>query len=463
VRRRLLLVLLAFSLAAVAGFAGPLLESTAANRTQQFVLSRTTDVARLTALAQEAAAGGDPARLEGEVRAHTELFGDAVVIVDARRRDIAANGMRADEPRTAAALDAALRNQPAEPPPTLRPWSGGDVLFTQPIGTGTRVTGAVVLRSSVTPAVDDIRVRWALVLLGALAAAVVCALLALRLASWVLRPVEQLAQGVRTVISGDEPAPLRDSAGPPELRELVVSFNRMSAALTESSKRQRDLVDDASHQLRNPLAALRLRIDTLAGQVGAGGQDGYRSVVVELERLEALLDGMLALASADSTATDLAAGEPEPSVCDVAGVLAERVGAWSAAADAAGVRIDSPGTGRPALARFAEGVLAQVIDVVLDNAIKYAGAGATVACGYSTSGGRVAVTVTDDGPGVAPDELNRVTQRFWRSGRHRTEPGSGLGLAIADRLVTAREGLFEVSAPSEGGLRVRVELAEVTP
>ncbi|MEU4745502.1 sensor histidine kinase, partial [Actinosynnema sp. NPDC023658] len=111
-RRRLLLVLLLFSAAAVAGFAVPLLSATAAERTQRFVLTRTGDLDRFAALAQQAETTGDSATLVDEVTAYVELYGDPVVVVDARRRPVAQAGLTADDPALARVLDAALRNQP---------------------------------------------------------------------------------------------------------------------------------------------------------------------------------------------------------------------------------------------------------------------------------------------------------------------------------------------------------------
>jgi signal transduction histidine kinase len=443
-RRRLLVVLLAFAVAAVAGFAVPLLLSTAANRTQQFVLTRTADAARFAALAQE-----NRTHLVTEVRAHTTLYGDDVVVVDARRRVVVEAGMRATDPDVAAAIDAALRNQPRQALAELRPWSGGAVLFTQAVGTGTSVSGAVVLRSSVTPAVADIRLRWAAVLFAALVAAVACVLLVLRIARWLLRPVAQLADGVHAVAAGRERTHVDVGTGPPELRGLAKQFNQMSDALAESAGRQRQLVADASHQLRNPLAALRLRIDTLAATDPA-----YDPMVRELDRLEALLDGMLTLASADSMATDLAASAAD-ACCDAATVLAERVEAWQEAADAAGVRLDSE---LPATlpVRCAEPELAQVLDVVLDNAIKYAGAAATIRWTCHPTPADTTLTIDDDGPGVPEEHLRRLTERFWRATT--TTPGSGLGLAIAERLTTAHGGRFTVAQGERGGLAVTITL-----
>lgn len=446
-RRRLLAILLAFAVLAVAGFAVPLLDSTAANRTNEFVLSRTADVTRFAALAQDDTAGD---QLRAEVTAHTDLFGDAVVIVDARRRVVVEAGMRATEPEVAAAIDAALRNQPRGAPEELRPWSSGDLLFSRAVGTGTRVAGAVVLRSSVAPAVSDITLRWAIIALAALAAALACALLVLRLTRWLLRPVEQLADGVHAVAAGRERTHVDVVAGPPELRGLAAEFNQMSDALAESAGRQRALVADASHQLRNPMAALRLRIDTLDTQDD--------SMVVELERLEALLDGMLALASADSLATDLAATSADER-CDAVTVLVERLEAWHEAADRAGVTLRGPDGLTELPVRCAESDLAQVVDVVLDNGIKYAGRGAAVTWSGQVVGDTVRLTIADDGPGVDADQLPRLTERFWRASRD--APGSGLGLAIAERLVTARGGTFTLHS-GQRGLTVHIDLPAET-
>lgn len=455
-RARLLAVLLAFSMAAVAVFAVPLLHTTAANRTQLFASSRTADVTRFATLAQQAAVGGDPSRLIDEVRAHAELFGDDVVVVDAHRQPVVVTGMRVGEPDVMSAVDAALRNQPQPGPAELRPWSSGTALFAQPVGTGTRVVGAVVLRSSVTPAVRDIRLRWAAVLAGALLAALVCAALAAWLARWVLRPVTRLSDGVREVTGRGPGAQAPADVGPAELRGLTVAFNAMSVALAESARRQRELVADASHQLRTPMAALRLRVDALAAHVD--DTDGYASAVRQLERLEALLAAMLALASADSTATALATGGTDADGADAVVMVAERLDAWHVAARAAGVELLSePGGPDTAPVRCPESDLAQVLDVLLDNAIKYAGAGARVRCGCVAEDGWVRLRVTDNGPGVPEAELGKLTERFWR-GRGRDTPGSGLGLAIADRLVTARGGTLRLALTAPSGLEVTVDL-----
>ncbi|WP_447009876.1 sensor histidine kinase [Saccharothrix hoggarensis] len=444
-RRRLLLVLLSFSAAAVAAFAVPLLSFTAAERTQRFVLTRTADLDRFAALAQQAETTGDNAALADEVAAYFELYGEPVVVVDARRAPVARAGLTADDPALAPVLDAALRNQPTRAVPTVLPWSSGHVVFARPVGTGTRVAGAVVLRASVERAAADVAAQWLLVLGGALAAAVVSVLLVLAVTRWLLKPLAALAAGVRAVAAGERRAHVTGSSGPPEVRELSELFNRMSDAVTEAADQQRRLIADASHQLRNPMAALRLRMDTLSGQVKPEGVRAYTAGVAEIERLESLLDGLLALASAESAATEVAAGGREPELTDVGAVAVDRAGFW---------QVPLPGTPPLAvLVRCPESDLAQVLDVLLDNAVKYGGE-VRVSLGADRAAGVGWVEVHDDGPGLTAEELALATSRFWR-GRS-GKPGTGLGLAIADQLVRARHGALSLS--SADGFTARVTL-----
>jgi signal transduction histidine kinase len=460
VRRRLLLVLSAFSLATVAAFALPLLDSTAAERTQRFVLARTADLDRFAAYAQQADAETATV-LEDEVRAHSALYGEGVVVVDRGGRPIVEAGLDVDDPGVLAAVDAALRNQPAARPERLGPWSGEPILFARPVGTGTQVGGAVVLRASPAEAAADIATAWTTILLGALAAAVAFAALALVVARWVLRPVAELAGGVRAVAEGHPGAHVSPRAGPSELRELAAAFNLMSDVVSTSAEQQRRLVADTSHQLRNPLAALRLRVDALDTHVRDGGRRTYRSTLAEVERLESLLDGMLDLASAESRATDLAAGDAGAEQADVAAVVAEQVELWEPVAERAGVRL-VVADGPAAEVACSASELAQLLDVLLDNAVKHAGAAATARVAWTATGTRaprwVRLEVRDNGLGLPPEDLGRATQRFWRSARANGSRGSGLGLAIAERLATARGGHLRLTSEPGGGLAVTVEL-----
>ncbi|MEW2402474.1 HAMP domain-containing sensor histidine kinase [Streptomyces sp. NPDC046862] len=454
-RTRVLTVVLAFAVLAVAGFAVPLLGVSASQRTQQLVAARTADLDRFAGLAEQAAVSGDTGALTAEVTRYTELYGEAVVVVDARRAPVVqTGGMRAADPAVARLVDAALRNQRVSPGGTLRPWSRADKLLARPVGTGTRVSGAVVLRASVRAAADDIALRWALVLAGAGLFAVACVLLARRATHWVVRPLHRLDRAVGALAAG-LPAEHARAGGPPELRQLATGFNSMADAVTTALEQQRRLVADTSHQLRNPLAALRLRIDSLQSRLPASAGRTYTGVTAELERMEHLLDDLLALANAEHRAGELSVTDVRGACCDATAVAAAQAQLWQPVAERAGVHLAFvPGPAVPMTCT--EGELAQVADILLDNAIKYAGSGARVEARCLTEGPDAVLELRDDGPGLDPGELTRAGTRFWRSDRHRDVRGSGLGLAIAERLVAGRGGHVEFAPAEPHGLRVRV-------
>jgi len=459
-RTRVLTVVLAFAVLAVAGFAVPLLAVTASQRTQQLVAARTADLDRFASLAEQAAESGDTGALRAEVTRYTELYGEAVVVVDARRAPVVqTGGMRAADPAVARLVDAALRNQRVSPGGTLRPWSHGSDLLARPAGTGTRVSGAVVLRASVRTAADDIALRWALVIAGAGVVAVACVLLARSATRWVVRPLHRLDRAVGALAAG-LPAEHARTGGPPELRQLATGFNRMADAVTTALDQQRRLVADTSHQLRNPLAALRLRIDSLQWRLPDSATRTYNGVTAELERMERLLDDLLTLANAEHRAGELSVTDGPEARCDATAVARAQTRLWQPVAEQAGVHLEFV-PGPSVLMTCAEGELAQVADILLDNAIKYAGSGALVETRCVTQGLHAVFEVRDDGPGLPAGELRRAGTRFWRSERHRDVRGTGLGLAIARQLVAGRGGHVELAAAEPHGLLVRVVVPQV--
>lgn len=466
-QRRLVLVLSLFSLVAVAFFAYPLLELAALERTQRFVLIRTTDLERFASLAEPAINNRDPMQLDEELEAHHSLYGEGVVIVDRSGRAVSEVGLGLTDPGVSAAADAALRNATdIGPDLMLGPWSDDPVLLGRPVGTGTGVAGAVVMRASTASAAADVAAAWWGVLTRAVLLAVVCVALALLVARWVARPVGKLTRGIRAIAAGRPGRPIATDEGPTELRELAAAFNRMSGAVAISAEQQQRLVADTSHQLRNPLAALRLRVDVLEMHLDEQAHEAYTSTVAELDRLESLLDDMLDLASAESRATEAAAGVEDgrcSESCEVSAAVTERLEVWEPLAEQAGVRLQASVGASPAEAAISASELAQVLDVLVDNAVKYGGEGSTVAVGYRSTLEGLVLWVRDDGPGLAPEDLARATERFWRSRDARPERGSGLGLAIADRIADSRGGSLTLEAGPQGrGLMVTLRLPLAT-
>lgn len=454
-RTRVQAALLLFVVIAVAAFAVPLLLFTASDRTQQLVLARSADLDRFASLMDQAAATGDASAVTAEARRYTQLYGEPLVVTDTRRRPVVqTGGMRAADPAVARLLDAALRNQTEHPGGSLRPWSRGYRMFAEPAGTGTRVSGAVVLRASVGTAADDITRRWALVLAGTALVAVACTVLARAATGWVVSPLRRLDRAVGQLAAGLPPEQTR-AGGPPELRQLATGFNRMARTVTAALEQQRRLVADTSHQMRNPMAALRLRVDALGTHLPASADRTYTGVTTELDRLETLLDDLLALAAAEHRAGELTVTDGSDATCDAAAVATARHRLWEPVARKAGARLTVRAPATRVTAACTERELAQIADILLDNAIKYAGRDAEISLRCTTEGRLAVLTVTDDGPGLDTEELALATTRFWRSVRQDGTKGTGLGLAIAEQLLAGRGGRLELVPSPPRGLRAR--------
>ncbi|MEU6160212.1 HAMP domain-containing sensor histidine kinase [Streptomyces sp. NPDC047130] len=458
-RSRVQTALLLFVVLTVAAFAVPLLLFTASDRTQQLVLARGSDLDRFGSLMDQAATTGDFSVVRAEARRHTELYGEPIVITDVSRRPVVqTGGLRAADPAVAGLVAAALRNQTTHPTHALHPWSHGHRMFAEPAGTGTRVTGAVVMRASVGTAAGDIGRRWAAVLAGTALVAVACAVLARAATRWVVRPLRRLDRAVGRLAAGLPPEQTR-AGGPPELRQLAIGFNRMARSVTTALEQQRRLVADTSHQMRNPMAALRLRVDALHTHLPPAADRTYTGVTTELDRLEALLDDMLALAAAEHRAGELTAGTGAAACCDATEVALTQHRLWEPVARRAGVTLTAEPVDDRAdatvVAACSDHELAQVIDILLDNAIKYAGQDASVTLRCATEGPFAVLTVQDDGPGLGVDELASAGTRFWRSSRHAGTSGTGLGLAIARQILTGREGRLELRPARPRGLEAR--------
>ncbi|MFC8570209.1 sensor histidine kinase [Streptomyces sp. NPDC057245] len=468
-RTRVQTVLLVFGVLAVAAFAVPLLLFTASDRTQQLVLARSADLDRFTSLMDRAAGTQDTSAIALEARRYTRVYGEPLVVTDTRGHPVVqTGGMRAADPDVARLVDTALRNQTAHPRAALRPWSGGHRMFAAPAGTGTQISGAVVLRADVDAAAGDVARRWAAVLAGTALVALACTLLARAATRWVVSPLSRLEGAVGELAAGLPPehtlpgAPpgRRGSAavgGPPELRRLATGFNRMARTVTAALEQQRRLVADTSHQMRNPMAALRLRVDALRSHLRPTGERTYAGVNAELDRLETLLDDILALAAAEHRAGELTVTDDPDARCDAAETVRSRHRLWEPVARRAGVRLtaDTDRAAGPVPAACTDRELAQVADILLDNAIKYAGDGTHVRLSCAEQGPCVVVTVTDDGPGLRAEELDRATTRFWRSARQAGTSGTGLGLAIAEQLLAGRDGRLDLTPAHPHGLRAR--------
>ncbi|THA85140.1 HAMP domain-containing sensor histidine kinase [Streptomyces sp. A0592] len=460
----LLVILMAGTLLAL-GF--PLAVSLAAGQQQRVVVDRIDDSARFAALAQfvidaqgSGSTGADARRdlLQLELARYQELYGIRVGVFLRDDHALARSPGWWQLPRSGEghkALQEALAGRRSHDPPQVWPWqTDGRLLVVSPVVLDGDVV-AVVATESPTDLMRGRILRGWLLIAGGLAAAMLVAFgAALRLTSWVLKPVQTLDAAAHGIATGRMNSRVAAASGPPELQRLAHSFNEMADNVEEALEQQRAFVADASHQLRNPLAALLLRIELLALELPEGNAE-IASVRTEGKRLTQVLDDLLDLALAEHASAEI-------SLTDIGALTAERVAAWRPYAEEKGVRLTE--TGRSAVTGWADPIaLSSALDAVIDNALKFTPAGEAVEVSVSAEGRSARVVVADRGPGLTEDELQRVGDRFWRSGRHQNIKGSGLGLSISRTLLAAGGGTLSYETNPPHGLRVTVTVPRTGP
>lgn len=451
-RPRILTVLIGLLLVVLGALGVPLAVAFAASEAQHLFVDRLGDAERLASIALQADADDDTRLLRAELQRYEEVYGIAAALVDTDGtvRVGTAGSMRLDDADVRRRVRAALGGRPAELPDPVWPWSDRPVVVAAPVVRNGDVVGAVALASPVGRARTEVLLRWGLVGIGELLALAGGVVLADRMSRWVLRPVHVLDAATHEIATGRLAARVPEGGGPPELQRLTVSFNDMAGHVQDVVEQQRAFVADASHQLRNPLGALLLRLDDLAlrlpppwaGEVGAATDEGHH--------LARSLDRLLELARAEHAGT-------APQVSDVVPLVEERMRAWQLVAARRG--LDLRREGAPAAAALVDAeALRGALDVLLDNACKFGPEGSAVVVRVAVEGGDVVVAVEDEGPGLDEDELARAGDRFWRSRRHQNVDGSGLGLAIARALLEAGGARLAVTVNEPHGLSVRLAL-----
>ena len=280
---RVRVVLVVLSLLAIAALAVPLALSMSDRRTAELAAERDR---QLAALADAAAIPDAP--VQRLVDRYYEVYGEGLLIVDSDGQTMASHGLDMSDPGAAAAATRALVDAPAPQWTPIKPWDQRELVATAGVRRDGELVGAVVVAVDVAAAARDVRTGWLWVAAGCIGLLVLARVVGLALIRWVLRPLEGLERAVADMTEGISGPPAAVS-GPPELRHFTSAFNTMAQVVRASLDRQRRLVADASHQMRNPLAAVRLRADTLEDYVAEAGWPTYTSMTAELDRFENLL------------------------------------------------------------------------------------------------------------------------------------------------------------------------------
>ncbi|MFJ8601970.1 ATP-binding protein [Streptomyces shenzhenensis] len=465
-RTRLLPLLIVLMAAVLLALGVPLAVSSAAAEQQTVVVDRIDDTARFAALAQFVTDAPVGARrstederketLRRELTSYYEVYGIRAGVFYRNASPMAnapGDWLLPEEGEVRDAFEEALLSRRSHDPEQVWPWQRSRLVVASPVIRDGDVA-AVVVTDSPTGAMRSRTLRgWLLVGAGEIAAMLLAVGAALRLTGWVLRPVRVLDATTHDIATGRLKSRVAEAGGPPELRRLARSFNEMADNVESVLEQQRAFVADASHQLRNPLSALLLRIELLALELPQGNEE-IASVQTEGRRLAEVLDDLLDLALAEHAEADLR-------LTDIGQVAAERVAAWAPTAAAKGVRLvgDCP----PTTAWADPITLSSALDAVIDNAVKFTPEDGTVEVAVASNGDASTVVVTDTGPGLSDEELARIGDRFWRSGRHQNIKGSGLGLSITRALLAAGRGSIAYGHHAPRGLTVTVTVPRHGP
>jgi signal transduction histidine kinase len=308
-------------------------------------------------------------------------------------------------------------------------------MFAAPIALSGPAGGGAVLVASDTTDIARTTDHLAFVvsLIGA-GVALLAALAAAALSRRGLRPLRRLALAAGEIERSADPSQrLRLSGGEPpdEIGQLTGVLNRMLASLEAARAGERRFLADASHELRTP-------VTTLLGNVEYAARHGADPEVLEelvrdARRLARLVDDLLTLERAGGSSGSSGA------VVDVAGVVREVASGY----DGRVVVAASPG-GDALFVRGDGGELARAVENLIENALVHGPADGSVTVSLAGAGGRVLLTVRDEGPGPDPGDAERLFERFWRGPDSSARPGSGLGLAIVAAIAERHGGAVTV-------------------
>lgn len=401
-----------------------------------------------------------------------------------RQKDAITPGIDAGRPpdTTAPESGSMLRPRPAPasrdgwaPPPPFRgppglalvdaqrrPVAGsvrasGEAILSQPVVVGGATVGWLQLHEPPFASGDSrfldelLRTGWVVAGIALLLAA----LAALPLARGLLSPIRRLGQATHRLAAGDYAVSIAPGSRD-ELGQLVTDFNRLAATLKDAEATRRAFLADVSHELRTPLAVLRGELEALQEGIRSCTPEAVQSLQAEVATLGSLVDDLYDLAVAD-----LGPGAYQKETVDASRLVADAVEAFADRFAARGHSVDASAIGTaPAPVHGDPRRLMQVMNNLLENALRYTDPGGRVRVALHVDADVVAIDVMDSAPGVPPHLLPRLFERLFRvePSRSREFGGAGLGLALCRAVVQAHGGEIDANPSPLGGVWIRVRL-----
>jgi len=261
-------------------------------------------------------------------------------------------------------------------------------------------------------------------------------------------PLLQLSGAAREVSRGHHGVRVTLSGAGPEFEAVGEAFNLMASQLEQTEQTRRRLLSDVAHELRTPVATIRLYTEGLVDGVATWSDDTARVFTDQSARLARLANDIDEVSRAEEGRLDLDCEQVSVEELAEAGVRAARERFADAGVDLQ-LHTGAPQTG-PSTVMADRRRIGQVLDNLLSNALRHTPRGGSVVVAASRSGDEVIITVRDTGDGLTPDQLTRVFERFYRGAvaRERDRSGSGIGLTISRAIVDAHGGA--IVARSEG-------------
>jgi len=254
------------------------------------------------------------------------------------------------------------------------------------------------------------------------------------------RPLDDLLTASQHVTEGDLSVRVEEK-GPREVRSMARAFNTMAERLEATDRQRRDMLADVTHELRTPLTVIRGEVEGMLDGVYQPDEARLKSILDETQLLSRLVDDLRTLALAEAGALQL---QREP--VDLAALVREAASAFTSAAEAKGGRVEIEAEESTQIEVDASRVR-EILHNILSNALRYTPQGGLIR--VSARGNEV--SVSDSGPGIMPEDLPHVFERFYKSS---DSGGMGLGLAIAKYLVEAHGGMIRAESNPGGGTRI---------
>jgi heavy metal sensor kinase len=277
-----------------------------------------------------------------------------------------------------------------------------------------------------------------------------------------LAPVDALTRTARTISGHNLSSRLEQLHTGDELQRLSDTLNEMLGRIESAFLRITEFTADASHELRTPIALIHTEAELALrrSRDEAEYREALRHILLEAERTAKLIEELLALARADSGREAL---DIHP--IDLLPVLRESASKWNQVATLRNLQFEEHLDVNRLPVMGDENALRRVIDILLDNALKYTPAQGKVTLSAQQKNSRVVVTVEDTGIGIAPEDQARIFERFYRvdKARSRELGGAGLGLAIAQWIVHLHKGTITINSEPGKGSVFQLEIPAATP